>query len=821
MVGKLKKPPVEKQPKSREGKVVLGRLKNLDKDGSVPDSRLETALSAHEAFVRCETDAYMDRARIISIRGIYDRHPPLSQQDLDEAGLGEMPNINTGQFPAKVDTYASSWLDLDTNGDAFCEVMADDEFVPPSAIPTVSGLLSRFMNDAILDWAAPKTMNAGHYIHQSSMRNLGMGLFGIGIAANLDQFDWRFTAMPLHRVLVPRGTFLDMNNCQMAFIKWKKTLPELWEEVRDEDKARAKGWNPVAVKWAIYKHQSTSEGAANSNWTFIKWMNECRDNDPDWVRFGAPEVKLVHCYVMEFEKDGEPMGISHRIIPAGGLCEYGYLFSSTERYEAWQNVIIPFCDRVGPEGIWHGIKGFGDDIYDACHFQNMMFNWTATNAILNGLPCFTSSDADSRNRLARVTLSRMGIIYPGLTPQQFKLNLDIEGSMMIFNESNAIMENNTRVWGQAQMPQTTAKGKPSPTEIVQAQMQQTQFSSIQIKNYRTTGLDPMFSEMYRRLTQDGYDKNFAGGKQAAKFRERCERHGITKKMYQNVKWVRATRSGGTGNGAVDFQRAQQTYNVATPGKGQLQARKDMVAALNGREVVAAYVEDEPGQKPDDEQIDNENQIMDAGQTPNAMDFQDHLKHLGPIDPRAPGHIGNLLQAQQKASQIQDNMEEYMSKIGSDPLAVVRTLDAFIAHSVQHTKAIAAVPVTAEAAKPYNKILNDVHGFAVQFAGNVQKALMARQPNSGEDPKVTAIKQRTLAEIKSKDASTAADIHRKNVSHMLKMQNLREAHQARQQLKIKDATLSMGLKAEQTMGQIEMDKHRSRKAMASVSEGDDE
>ncbi|HUD74397.1 MAG TPA: hypothetical protein VMQ76_04935, partial [Terracidiphilus sp.] len=243
---------------------------------------------------------------------------------------------------------------------------------------------------------------------------------------------------------------------------------------------------------------------------------------------------------------------------------------------------------------------------------------------------------------------------------------------------------------------------------------------------------------------------------------------------------------------------------------------------NGREMVDAYVQDTPTPMPDDKTIDLENQIMDAGQTPTAMPNEDQTKHLGEINPQAPGHVGNLLKVQQKAAQIQDNMEEYMSKIGSDPLAVVRTLDAYIAHSAQHLKFLQASPLTAEFAKPYAKILNDVHGFAVQFGGNVQKAMMAKQPNSGVDPKVQAIKEKTLAEIKSKDASTAADIHRKNVAHMQKMQNLRETHTARQALKIKDATISMGLKAEQTMGQIEMDKHRSRKnAMASLSEGTDE
>lgn len=808
-MAKLNRPKPEKPLGSKGRDVIIGKLKNLDSDGNVPGARLETAMSAHAAYERCESDAYMDRARIISLRGIYDGHPALSQGELDECGLGDMPNINLKQFSGKIDTYCSSWNDLNCSGDSFSEVMLCDEYVEPMYLPQLSSLVTRFFNDAIMDWAAPGTMNAGHYIHQSAVRDTQMGIFGIGPATMLDQFDWRFTAMPLHRVLVPRGTFLDMSNCQMAFIKWKMTLPELYEQVRDEESARERGWNPTAVLWAIYKHQSTSESRGNSNWTFLKWVNEIRDNDPDWSKFNSPEVKMVHTYVLEFAKDGEPMGISHRIMPAGGLCEYGYLFAGNERYKTWQNVIIPFCDRVGPEGTWHGIKGFGDDIYDACHFNNTLFNWTATNAILNGMPIFTSSDADTRNRLARIKMTRMGVLYPGITPTQLKLNLDIAGTMQIFSESNIIMDQNTKIWGQAQTPQTTSRGKPSPTEIMQSVMSQTQFSSTQIKNYRMTGLDPQFSEMYRRLTADGYDENFPGGKQAKRFREQCKRHGIEKKMYQNPKWVRADRNGSTGNSAVDFQKAQQVFQISTPGKGQLQARKDMVASLKGREMVPAYVEDQPEPAPDDKTVDLENKLIAAGQTPTAMPNEDHLKHLGMIDPKAPGHIGTMLQIQQSASMIQDNMDQYMAKIGADPLAVTRMLDASIGHSMQHVQALQQSPLTEEASKPYAKILNDVHGFAVQFAGNVQKALMAKKPDAGQDPKVARENAMTQAKVQSLDALTAADIKRKNVAHQVKMHNLIDGQHLKAMAKMKESQQNLGLKAEKTMADIEMDKHKKR------------
>jgi hypothetical protein len=814
MASKKLTPP--KEEKAPVGKVTLGKLKNLDDDGAAPESRLPTATSAHALYTRCEEDSYLDRNRIVSLRGIYDGLPPLCQKDLDDSGLGDMPNVNLKQFEGRMGAYTASWLDLNTNGTDFFEVCAQPKDIPPQYRQRVSNLLATFFNEAIADWAAPGTANAGHYIQRTEIRDTQMGLFGIGCACFLDPMDWRWEPIPLHRVLVARGTFIDMSNCQSGFVKWKAPLPVLYEQVRNDKKARSRGWNPTAVMWALYKHQSTSEGKGNSNWDFIKFMNEARNNDLDFIRAGAPEVKLVHVFCMEFGSDDEPLGISHKIMPAGGLTEYGYLYSATHRFETWQNVIIPFTDRVGPEGIWHGIKGFGDMIYDACHLNNQLFNWTGANAILNGLPIFTSTDGDTKNRLSRVKLTRMGILYPGIIPQQLKLNLDIEGTLGLFGESNNIMDQNTRMYGQQQVPETTSKGKPSPTEIVQAQMAQTQFSSIQIKNYRLTGLDTLGAEMYRRLTADGYDKSFPGGKQAAAFRKKCKDAGIPKEIYQDVKWVRATRNGGSGNSSVDYQKAKAVYEVATPGKGQMAARKDIVASLKGVEMVETYVEDEPQPTPDDKTIDLENQIMDGGQTPTAMPNEDAVKHLGDIQPNAPGHIGNLLKLYQQAKQIQDNLPQYMAKIGSDPLAVLRSFDAYMAHAGQHVKMIAAVPILAEGAKAYSQVLNELHGFGVQFAGNVQKALVAKQQQSGQgqDPKVQRELALTQAKLQVTQAEGRAKIQNQREAHVAKMRNLTEAHKVRQSLKIKDAQVSTGLKASATQAGIEMDKHRARKSVMS-------
>ena len=162
----LKDKPKPKDMKAAPG----GKLLNIDKKGNPPKARMPSATSAHQAFERCEQDAVLDNARIISLRGIYDGHPPLSQAELEESGLGDMPNINLKQFSGKIDSYCTAWLDLNTNGDSFTQVQASDEHLPPHLIPQVSDLLTRFFDDAILDWAAPGTMNAGNFIRQSAIR---------------------------------------------------------------------------------------------------------------------------------------------------------------------------------------------------------------------------------------------------------------------------------------------------------------------------------------------------------------------------------------------------------------------------------------------------------------------------------------------------------------------------------------------------------------------------------------------------------------------------------------------------------------------------
>lgn len=815
MAKKLEPPKPPKRPKSGKGEISIGRLANLDSEGKAPESRYQSASSAYGLFEKCNEDAAIDRERIVSLRGIYDNHPPDSQEALDECGLGDMPNINLGTFRAKIDAYSSAWMDLNTGGDGFYEVRCPD-IVPVDYREMVSGKLTNFFNEAIGDWAAPGTHNGAMYIANSSIRDNQMGIFGIGPAAFLHPKDFRFTSIPLHRVIVPRGTHVTLNNCQVLFAKWKQTLPDMFDTIKDREGAIADGWNPAAVLWAIYNHTAT-HNTKHSTEDFIRWMNEARNNDPDWIKHGSPEVNLVHCYVQEFSQDGSPKKISHMIIPAGGLNEYGYLYYDPEAYDNYSQIIIPFVDRVGPEGDWHGIKGLGDDIFEICDHQNRLYNWTAANAILNGMPTFTSSNAEDKKRLQRITMTRMGVMYPGITPTQFKLNLDINGTIEMLGLSGRALDENTRIYGQAQTPQTSARGgKPSPTEILQSIQSKTQFSSTQIKNYRCSGLDPLGTEMYRRVTADGYHEDDPGGKVAKDFRDKCKAAGIPKEVYQKPKLVRADRGGSSGNAAVDFQRATQVLTFATNGRGKANAQRKVIASLVGQDMTDAYFQMPSNiPTPEDGRIDMENQLAKTGNPPDALPTDDHLKHLGEVNPQAPGHIGDSLRTQQAAQNIQANFDQYMSKIGSDPLAVMRDLDSHIKHSGQHVQFMASSKVTEEASKPYAKILNDLHQFAVQFAGNMQKALLARRSDGGvTDAKTGAILKKTQAEIQATDMKAQADIQRKNASHIVKLKNLQQAHGLRQVHKQQDQNADLALKVEKGMidNEVTLSKSRGLKAL---------
>jgi hypothetical protein len=781
----------------------------VDEKGKPPENRVKDASFAWAAYQREKELAMRDDARFASLRGIYDGFPPVDPRELETQGMADMPNVNLRQFKAKIHTYVSTWIAHDTGGDNYYQVKLKAKyFNTTQECQEASDRVSKHYNESIKQWDGVGDQNAAHYIFESAVRNTQMGIFGLGLCHFADKLDWRWKAVPTRKVYVPRGTNLLLNNCSAMWVEKNYSVSELYDYVRErkanEGKSRKTGWNRKQVLNILYK-RTCRKDQNQPNETFAEWENRVRDNDAFLRNDFYSPIELVHMYQQEFNTERAKNGISHYVIGVSGtgVSDGEFLYEKDREFKRWSHVVTVFCDSVGPEGDWHGVRGFGDDIYDLCHLNNLYFNQVAIASLISSLPIFEAGTETDREKLNQIVFSRLGILYPGLNLTQQRIQADINGCLAVLGHSNLTMDQNTRISPQNQVE--PGGEQPTATQVAYDRQDQAAFTTLQIAFYRMTGADRLGFEMYRRLSMPSseYPESWPGGDVAKWFKDQCKEYGVTQEALHDPEYVRVSRSGGSGNAAIDSLRADQALGVATPGQGQVNARKEKIAALYGRERVNDFVQDAQQPVNEDVTIGLENAILSDGKIIQAYGWQDHLRHLGEPSPESSGHIAVAVAAQQAIEQIkQSGLEQNFE----DAVKVHKILEASTAHIAVHVSFMEQMPIYKDMIGPLKRMVNTFGQMAENFGNEIAKAQQSRQPQNGQmSPE--AIKAMIEAQTKAQIDTALAEhkISMMEATQAVKLKNMEETQRSRRAIKEGDAALNTGLKASQAVTDMEIEK----------------
>lgn len=751
----------------------------IDAKGKPPENRFGSFAGLHSAYQMARQEYGKNDIRFTSIRGIYDRLPPENPDYLREQGMEDMPNFNLGEFPAKVDSYVSTWIDHNTGGYKFASVkLKRKDDIPSEVANAYDSKATDFFNEAIAEWDDDEDVrSAAPYILESCVRDTQMGLFGIGIPYFKDDTDWRFCSIPTRKVFVPRGTKINLSNCPALFIESETTVTDIYNRVKAS--GEKSDWDKKAIDQMLYERTAENRAGTTSKESFAEWQNRVRDND-EFLGSNFSPVELVDCYVQEFNTGRKKDGITHYVIARSGTPQT-ILYKKDRRYKSYRQFIIPFSDNAGPEGDWHGVKGFGDSIYDNCHFQNQFFNDMARSAIISNMAMFMANSEADREKLSQIRMTKYGILNPGLTLNQVKISSDLSGMMAVFQTSQRTTNTSSRTYPTGESMGQEAK---TATQSTFDRQDQAKLSSLQIKFYRMVGLDTLLAQMYKRLVSSPYPESLPGGRAAKSFRDKCEAAGIPKECYSKPVEVQADRTGGTGNMALDIMKAEKLMAVASPGRGQFNARMEIAkSVLQSGDRVIEFVQ--PEELPQEQQgiVDIENSNLTDGQIMPAREFQEHFIHLGEVDPNGQGHFGVLLTAYQAASQLS---KQGVEGAVEDAQKLHRVLEATLSHIGMHVQFIGKMGIEQyqEAAKQMMKPLNDVAQFLQTFAQQIGSAMEQQQ---GAQPQMSAKDQAILinAQVKAQVEAQLAQqrMQHKEQDHVQKLGNMAERSAVKRELGI--------------------------------------
>lgn len=775
----------------------------LDQDGKPPTTRFSSFAGLQSAYMDAKRMHDTQDIRYTSIRGIFDRMPPEDPAYLRQQGLEDMPNFNTGEFTAKVESYVSTWVDHNTGGYKFAKVrLKRKKENPPELSDAYDEKATDFFNEAMTEWEDDaETQSAAHYILKSCVRDTQMGLFGVGYCYFKDDVDWRFCSIPNRKVLLPRGTSVTLENCGVLFVESETTVTDLYNKVKSAN-ADA-GWNKDAVWQMLYDRTAENKAGTNVRESLAEWQNRLRDNDDSFLNMNFSLVEVVDCYVQEFNEGRKKNGISHYVIARSGA-PMEILFKKERRYKSYRTFLIPFVDNSGPEGDIHGVKGFGDSIYDNCHFQNQFFNHMARTSLMANMPMWQTSGESDRDKVSQIKWTNLGILNPGVNLNPIRIHTDLNGMLAIHQASQRIVNTNSRTYPTGETMGQEAK---TATQSTFDRQDQAKLSSLQIKMYRMVGLDSLLTEMYRRISRESYPGNLPGGRAAENFRKKCEEAGIPADCYSNPIKVEADRTGGTGNMALDLMIAEKALSVASPGRGQFNARKDIVKSLVGSDRVLEFVQPEDYVQEGQAYVDLENSNLADGQTFPARENQDHIIHLGVMSPEGSGHLAVLMSAFQTAQQMAEaGVEQFLE----DAKKIDRVMEATVTHVVQHVAFLESIKIESyqEVAKEMRKLINDVAQFMITFRDQIAKAVQNQQP---QGPQLSAADQAKIisaqVEAKIKEAQAMQDLQHKQQNQDMKVGNMAERSAVNNELKMAEQMAELQRKQvefEQQLGQMALE-----------------
>jgi hypothetical protein len=237
-----------------------------------------------------------------------------------------------------------------------------------------------------------------------------------------------------------------------------------------------------------------------------------------------------------------------------------------------------------------------------------------------------------------------------------------------------------------------------------------------------------------------------------------------------------------------------------------QAQRDAVVnsamvSLNGWRGAQPYLnktEEDVSALPFAERISMENSVMSCGQGIPAHEFQDHLRHLGPLDPRGFGHCAHLMQRITEVQNNQGNLFETdpLDGLGEDINSLLHFkehIDMHLAHA-SHNAAL----VESDQIQPYFNFVAEVENVLTKMAAGFQKELELRQTQgTPTDPKVASMMALTQAKIAAMQATTKATLDNAKLKHDVKVGQQNELAGIRSQLKTTQTLTDMVIGAEKS------------------------
>jgi len=567
----------------------------IDSNGIAPNNRIPTANDAYSIADQLRRSNLDREHRWGTVFKAYKRFPPTDYSLLAKKQLTGMSNIPFGQMTFEVDEKKSAYIDMVTDR------------------PTASKIITSIGNDKERkEWSEHISLawdralwGWSSYFYNIDQDLEQMLLYGKGIELRLDKATWFSTSYKNSQVLIPEDTKANLENLGEMVVMEKYTTLEFWNKFKTSKDNPDAGWNFWACLEALRLHTNSTD----FRMTNTQYLESVASGKINFNQFYNVHVHVFT--VLSKEWDG---GITKSVIlqnysPLARasklktdeeyLDQAGYLFNRTKYFTDWEDLIWAFHGAAG-SGLWHDIKGHGEDIFPASRQYDITMNKVIDSVGLEMMVPLKGLNADSTTALKQMEWGRHFVLPDGVDFAQRGFKIPIADAI---NATSVIMQDTYR--GMASFNQVKPRAKQTLGEAEMNYQEDAKLSGTELRRYNIcqgrwqVGLYTAFVK-----AKAGWD----GVELYRKFEKYLTGKGVPKEAWQweNIEQMTSNMIAGAGspaNKSISMGRVAELAGAMAVTEGQEEAYRDGIAALAGRDNVDAY---RPRKKQD---IPNEARII--------------------------------------------------------------------------------------------------------------------------------------------------------------------------------------------------------------------
>lgn len=747
----------------------MDNLETLNpKTGNPPESRISSASNAYQIWGALLQADYWSALQRTRVDQLFDNATPYDQAKLDATGQSIRTNVNWGDAENLLEIAMSGYNDINNSTERFFE--CPTQYGDPQERVEWERVIAEEVTDMIRDdWE--------DYAPTEQRLNSSFIKHGVSIAYPMNETDWRWCATDLSDFKLPRTTKVGQHNIEVVCCLRFYSPTDLYNMIKDPEKAESLGYNVEACRKAIVDSVNTINNFTNRtmyDWEKVEIL--IKDNDLFYANgtASAPNIRVVMMWVQEYAKDDEPTGRVSQFMLLDDNQVDTFLYRKIGRYASIYEAFVVFTFGVG-NGYYQGIRGLGYKVFPQIQAKNKLMCQAMDGTMLSSSIMVQPADEDSLQNMQFNYKGPFGVLSPNINfvDKQIMPNVATNVFPVIQAMSTMIREKT----GSYNSAQFISDNREKTKFEVQADLSAQAKMSVSALNLYYTPRQILLRQSVKRMIRRSYTAQDPGGTYIVQLKKRLLQRGIPlEAFYQldvdRLKVVKAVGSGSEAARMLAFDRLMTLFG-SMDDQGKASFMRDFVAEFVGYRNADRYIpRPEAGARPDLQVsvAELQNDTLLNGGVASVRPNDNHLAH-------ATEHLRAIVPLTQQAQEM----------LKLDPMALAQTLpglNQLVAHTAEHVEILSQDPNMKQESAQMRKVLQQANEIVHNGGEKIQAMQEDAAMNQEGQPQEPQVDPKVLAKIQEQTMLTNAKIE--NANKLAEQKRIEKMQDAAQDRAIKDA-----------------------------------